>query len=331
VLDAGVHAGKIQIELDDGRMYHVFPWHLQEAPPKDEEAEAKSHLERLKLDLKDNVKEEGKSKMICSQITQVQDILNQLGEERLRKAAEEKQRNEEEERRRQEEEEVAERACFEEDEAEEKQLEEADRLARGTELNFSLFNAEDVSKCLNRNVTSIACARKATIMLYEHGGWSWTSGLTKNLHNKLNGHQQFLPSPVFVAMGLQDWYYIQFQDGMAQYVGCDDLTSAIEGESVKTVAFGEAWDSYFVVFANGSWSYQNIPTGLQDVLKKRNYRKDLVCVALGPAGEYFLKARNGRAWWGGLTEENLDMARQHGDRIQFMDFGDDDAFLYRYT
>ena len=53
--------------------------------------------------------------------------------------------------------------------------------------------------------------------------------------------------------------------------------------------------------------------------------------SLGPDGEYYIAAKNGRAWWGGMTTKALQDMRKFNDRIKFMDFGDDDTYLFRYS
>lgn len=187
--------------------------------------------------------------------------------------------------------------------------------------------------CFSENVVSIACGGQATILLYENGGWAWTSGLTKLLHNKLKGRQRSLPSPVYVAMGSQDRYYIEFADGKSEWVGCDEMGDELKSSSrtVKSVAFGEYWDSYFVVYTDGWWKCKNVPTALSKLIESRRSRTDLECVSLGPNGEYFLSAKNGRFWCGGLTNSNTNSIKQVEGTIEFMDFGDYDSYLVRYS
>jgi hypothetical protein len=162
-------------------------------------------------------------------------------------------------------------------------------------LSYSIRHGKEVSKCINQTVVSMACGGSATIFLYENGSWGCTEGLLRGLYNKLNGRRRKLPSPVYVAMGSQDRYYIKFADGSSQFVGCDDLVKELQQKSnvrvVKTVAFGVDWDSYFIVYTDGWWSSRNVPIGLTDLIKKRQSRADLHCVSLGPNGEYFLSAK----------------------------------------
>ena len=82
--------------------------------------------------------------------------------------------------------------------------------------------------------------------------------------------------------------------------------------------------------------WKNLPSQLIELLNRRGRISDLTCVSLGPKGEYFLKAKNGKAWLGGLSQDSLAKGRmpklKQGHRcIKFMDFADDDTFLCRYN
>jgi len=66
-------------------------------------------------------------------------------------------------------------------------------------------------------------------------------------------------------------------------------------------------------------------------MDSRKNRSDIDCVALGPDGEYFISAKNGRSWWGGMTQENMDMVANQKGRIKFIDFGGMGAFICRNT
>eukprot|EP00956_Cyclotella_meneghiniana_P009617 scaffold13283_cov82-Cyclotella_meneghiniana.AAC.4 len=151
-------------------------------------------------------------------------------------------------------------------------------------------------------------------MLYENGTWALcTAGLAKLLYNKLNGRQKSLPLPTYVSIGSQDCYYIEFADGKSEWVGCDHMSDELKStsKSVKTVAFREHWGSYFVVFTEEGYRFNNIPYALSDLIQdKRKAKGGLKCVSLGPDGEYFLvSAKNGKAWWGGMNDDALARVR----------------------
>ena len=214
-----------------------------------------------------------------------------------------------------------------------KKYTEQDRDRRGRYIMSSLYEDEDVNINYDEEVTSIACGGKATIMLYENGETAWTTNLTTSLYNKLNGRQNSLPPPEYVAIGSQDRYYVRFTDGSSQWVGDDAMTKKLRGTNrrVKSVAFGEHWDSHFIVYDDEYWQYRNIPAELRNILEEEDCKADLDCVSLGPDGEYYMSATNGTAWWGGTTDENIASIAKVRDRVQFIDFADDDAFLCRYT
>ena len=44
-----------------------------------------------------------------------------------------------------------------------------------------------------------------------------------------------------------------------------------------------------------------------------------------------MSAKNGKAWWEGTTNENIASIANVRDRVEFIDFSDDDTFLCRYT
>ena len=135
-------------------------------------------------------------------------------------------------------------------------------------------------------------------------------------------------------MGSMDRYFIRFADGKSEWVGCDAMGNDLKGNSreVASVAFGENWDSYAIVFKDGGWSYSGVPFGISDLIRRRQSKCDLKCISLGPNGEYYVSAKNGRAWWGGMTEENLETIRKHyKDRMKFLDFCDDNQYIIRFS
>jgi hypothetical protein len=211
---------------------------------------------------------------------------------------------------------------------------EADRDSRGRYIQFRLHEADHVNKNFNAKVTCIACGGTATIMLYESGGTSLSKGLPKQLRITLHGRRQkSLPPPEYVAIGPLDRYYVKFTDGASQWVGCDAMTKKLKetDRSVKSVAFGTRVDSYFIVYKDGWGQYQNIPDSLNEIIEARNREPDLDCVSLGPDGEYYMRAKNGAAWCGGTSKDNLAIISQDKNRGMFVDFADDDTFLCRYT
>mmetsp|Transcript_36919 Transcript_36919/g.110599 ORF Transcript_36919/g.110599 Transcript_36919/m.110599 type:complete len:468 (-) Transcript_36919:97-1500(-) len=336
VRTSGSYAGKINVEYDDGQSYHVMPKQLtnirsqkrktydegDDMPTMDEETEAKAKMKRL----------EAEAKAIEAEIAQVQAVLDEIAKKHCLKALEEAKERKRlakiaEQRR------IREREQERARKEEEKQRKIGEkRCARGKHVKLWLCHSSFVDEHFDEKVTCISCGGDSTIMLFEGGGSSWTEGLTTPLYNKLNGRQKLLPGPEYVAIGSRGRYYVRFKGGSSQWYGCEEMCKTLrtDNREVKTIAFGEDWNSYCIVFSGGGYEYVAVPSELDKLLQQRD-KTDLECVSLGPKGEYFISAENGKAWWGGMTNKGLKSIRSVKDGIKFIDFGDDDSYLCRYT
>jgi len=287
--------------------------------PADEETEARQHLAWL----------DGEAQRIEAERAEVRAIVD--GFERRR--AEEAARRAEEEWARQAQ--AAANAAAAAREAEAARL-EAVRTARGTGLIVRLDAFEDfVQDSFDRRCDCISTNGDATILLFDDGGWAWTGGLNKGLHKALQGRQKTLPRPTCVSISRDRWF-VQFADGAWKGNVPDELEDSLlkevrQGRRVASVAFGEGYDTYFVVYTDGYWGYNgSIPEGLAKVLNSRNSKADLTAVSLGPNGEWYISVRNGRAWWGGHTDGMSSSVAEVGNNVTFMDFGEDYTWLLRY-
>lgn len=183
------------------------------------------------------------------------------------------------------------------------------------------------------DVKCVATNGQGTVCLYESGDCQFTQGIPRFLKNKLSGRKSNQPCPLYVSIGCEGQYFVSFEDGNFEWMGCDAMRDVLmkSKKDVRTVAFGSTYETYFIVFEDGSWQFDGtIPAGLENKLSDRGDRGDLTCVSLGPNGEYFLAARNGRRWWGGVSEELSNAIAPIQDRISFMDFGMDGSFMVRY-
>jgi hypothetical protein len=229
-------------------------------------------------------------------------------------------------------------------------LEAATEAAREKEQDVSGMDFEfglpkkvmkQVEQCLQdilnmgKFVTCVTTNGKSAVFLYGHGGVAFTPGIPKALHHKLkqlNRSNETRPS--YVAIGTRDRYYVAFHDGTADWKAPKALDKILKRRSTpRSVAFGDKYDSFFVVFDDGSWECHDIHDELADKLEDRADRPDLVCVTLGPNGEWFLRAKNGRMWWGGISEELDEMVQNllESDRyLNFLDFGEDGTYFLSY-
>jgi hypothetical protein len=214
----------------------------------------------------------------------------------------------------------------------------------GMEFQFSLpaTAMKHVEQCLqdisrmNKLVRGVATNGKGTIFLYGNGGVAYTPNIPKALYQKL---KQLRNSPIsarpsYVSLGTRDRYFVAFKDDTFDWKGPKALDKVLKNlpHAPRSVAFGNSYDTFFVVFADGSWKFhgRSIPQALADKLRDRNDKADLVCVNLGPHGEWFLRTQNGRMWWGGISEE-LDVVTQDilqaGNFLHFIDFGEDGSYF----
>jgi hypothetical protein len=238
----------------------------------------------------------------------------------------------------------------------------------GMEFQFSLSasSMKHVDQCMsditgmNKLIRGVATSGRGTVFLYGNGGVAYTPNIPRPLHHKLSqlrSNTKMSSRPSYVSLGSKDRFYCAFHDGTYCLKGPKSLEKELKrcfAASVSavaavppmlqphvpplshmpvSVAFGSTWESWFVVFSDGSWKFQGkIPNDLSHKLASRKDRGDLVRVTLGPSGEWFVKARNGRMWWGGLTDAaDASIQRLLKDHeLCFLDFGEDGSYFVSY-
>lgn len=232
-----------------------------------------------------------------------------------------------------------------------------DSVSSGREYEFHLPEATvtDVEQFLADSVSDpircVATNGMGTALIYRSGEWAYTSeGLPKKLKKALNGCKDTgEQTPRYISLGTDGRYFLSFASGLAVWNGPGTLDKALTSglpaagptskpymygntdgrrhKPISSVAFGQTKDTFFVVFRDGSWEYRGrgIPEGLESILQDRGSRADLETVTLGPGGEWFLQARNGKMWWGGASEEFdefMEDLEESGRIPRFVDFGD---------
>merc|ERR1712176_1699633 len=111
----------------------------------------------------------------------------------------------------------------------------------------------------------------------------------------------------YVSLGTNGRYFILFRDGQTLWNGPSSMKPYFEGNiGIRCVAFGGNNDAFAVVYADGSCKFEGskIPTALRKILNDRG-RKDLICITMGPGGEWFVKVKGGEIWWGGLPKKTI--------------------------
>ncbi len=187
------------------------------------------------------------------------------------------------------------------------------------------------------------------VVLRENGAFNVVGHIPKLLEEQL--FHDDAPFPEYISLGSNDRYFVKFVDESYYVHGSYSLTRALNGKmtekqkakrkkraknklSIASVAFGKESDAFFVVFSDGSWECDG---GLHDELDKlltdRGNRADLVWVSLGPNNEFCIKAKNGRIWWGGVSEEIGELLfdiTDGNEEVDYISFGVDETFFLTY-
>lgn len=220
----------------------------------------------------------------------------------------------------------------------------------GLEFRFSLPPdvMSQVDQCLrdihemDKVVKGVATNGKGAVFLYGNGGVAYTPAIPKALYLKLRQlrNSSYSARPCYVSLGTRDRYFVAFNDGTADWKGPKPLDKILKKclqakTPPRSIAFGTTYDTFFVVFHDGSWQYEGsgIPDSLEEKLADRDDRADLVTVNLGPSGEWFLKAKNGRMWWSGIStdlDKVIAQILQGGHYLHFLDFGENGCYFVSY-
>jgi hypothetical protein len=287
-----------------------------------EESEALAYLRSLK----------GEKEAIDKEIAEMQAFVDVY--ERRRKEEAERRRKEEERKQREAAEEVERqrRAA----KAAALQLKREKRGIYG--WTWATKNIGDLDFSNGEKITCVALSgdRDVGIVLTETD-WYYTADLPDGLYKLLHTRSTSHPKPTYVSLGSRGRYYICFENGKSQWVGPDPLTNLLQKETrdVRSVAFGEDYDTFFVVWNDGGAAWSHIPSGLQKLIESRKKKADMVSVSLGPHGEYFLRAENGKYWWQGPSGNDgalLDKELKKSSRdIKRVHFGYSGSFHIRYS
>lgn len=354
--------GLIKVKYDNGKTYHVPMDQLMEVQEevREEKLAIQQQIEALLQDKKliDQELSELRSALVDDGIEKgsLRKDGKETEEEPQQREREEKRRQEKMNRERPEKERNVEVKSQEKDHEKKEEIEShkkakeeftrqwiktlATRIVnRGIMLHCNISQGDAVREFFSKeSVTSISCAAGATIMLYETGGWNFTPGIPKSLYNILDGRSLTsaltLPKPNYVAIGTMGRFFIKFDDGNRRFTGSDKMEKVLLSASkeVASVAFGQKWNSFAIVYTDGSYVCNDIPIALDNLVRVRRQNKpDIICISLGPNGEYYVLDKTGGSWLGGVTDVAREKISRYAGHVKFVDFSDDDEYILRYT
>jgi hypothetical protein len=173
----------------------------------------------------------------------------------------------------------------------------------GMEFQFSLAERpmKHVDQCLtdiqkmNKIVHAVSTNGIGTVFLYGNGGVAYTPNIPRTLYQKLSQlrySKVHSSRPQYVSLGSRERYFVAFHDGTVSYKGPKGLDkelrkltppgSATTPSSVtaatsaatkqlwplRSVAFGSAYDTFCIVFQDGSYRYhgKTFPKELEESL-----------------------------------------------------------------
>jgi len=205
----------------------------------------------------------------------------------------------------------------------------AAKLWKGLELHrdpSGLANHEHALANFTSRVTCVTLSQRNHLFIYDDGqvvaNESFKHYGIKQLEHERLKHPDEIPT--YLAIGSQKRFYLKYKSG---FFRCKPrcLSATImrnTSSDVRSVAFGSSSQSWFVVYDDGSFDYQNIPPELEQKLTVRRMRKDLDHVHLGPTGEWFLCCKNGKSWWDNVsTSQKLQGLRIPFYRVKTILFG----------
>lgn len=198
------------------------------------------------------------------------------------------------------------------------------------------------------NIVAIPTNGDGCVVLRHDGSFNLVGEIPKPMYKALFCKK--VAHPEYIAMGTNGRFFIRFDDGTHLCAGPTQLRTFLKATNssrfrtvkqrhkkgsdnpleVSSIAFGNGFEDFFLVRNDGSWEcVGDMPRGLDKLLEDRRFKADLEWVSLGPDNEWCLKAKNGRIWWGGVSEEvdeHLSTIAIEDD-LKFIDFGENHSFF----
>lgn len=105
---------------------------------------------------------------------------------------------------------------------------------------------------------------------------------------------------VAVCLGTHQRYFLRFSLGNIEYSGPDSLSHPIDGRPVHMVAFGENWETFVVLYSDGSSFWSNVPFELEELLLSC---ENIAFISMGQNGQWFLRFMDDSWRAGGLSDD----------------------------
>jgi hypothetical protein len=190
-------------------------------------------------------------------------------------------------------------------------------------------------------IVAIPINDEGCIVIRQNGAFEVVGKIPDKLFKKLFREKSF---PVQISLGTLLRYFVLFDDGSFHFCGHPSLSKilikagkTVNGRksqvSIASVAFGKEIDDFFVVRSDGTWeSHGVMPPGLNKLMRDRRNKADLLWVSLGVSGEWCVKAKNGKVWWGNVSDEAdetlADITAEDSEcEVKYIDFGTSETYF----
>jgi hypothetical protein len=216
------------------------------------------------------------------------------------------------------------------------------RAHRGQLICCHSSNSEFLQHRWTIDVCSIAMGDVCILLVYDDGSWAACSThlmpplmhaeLPLDLYDDRLSPVCHTPLLTLATLGSHDRCFLKFADGTCVWHASQAFAQHIQSNnsSVRLVSFGDAWESYFVLFEDKSYCWSNLPPGLVAHLDAR-VPLEIEAVSLGKAGEWFLRLADGRCYWGNLTKRCIATVGKYKPKMTTVHLGmDEGAFILRY-
>jgi hypothetical protein len=221
---------------------------------------------------------------------------------------------------------------------------DAQRRSRGNLCSCKLREAD--AKHVRQNwhgcVHHVAIDSLGHAMIVAESGKFSYSGDASKLANYFSSSRssRSVQRVSFAAFGSHNRHYVKLADGTSRYFGSKAFEDVVGQRTPQKVAFGKGFESFFVLFTDGSTVWRDLPTALhcELIANKISHAKALPKVGieeitLGQSGEYFLRFSNCRWKCCGHShycQKAIERLRKEGCSIRSIAFGANGSWLIRY-
>jgi len=130
---------------------------------------------------------------------------------------------------------------------------------------------------------------KGIVYVEKDGVCHWTGKIGRNLAKLLDSSTKSVHA-VAINLGSHGRYFVRFLDGKVAVNGNEKLFGMVDKGDVKMVAFGKRFDSYAIIYRDGSTSWENVPRRLRKILERCDGEgAKAEFVSIGVDGDYFVR------------------------------------------